>query len=159
MAGIRYAGGMALRWRFELPEGFLFAVRWSQAERLWLGGIALFYVATLVLMIAAIFWLGASSVSLIVMNVASVSMIGFGSWSFAGAQRREARRLAASTMMLCRKCRHPVIEDGDGEHVICPECGKRETAEQLRRIWGNAYGVNVAHWQPATKRESQAVSA
>ncbi len=144
---------MALRWRFELPEGFLFAVRWSQAERLWLGGIALLYVATLAVMIAAIFWLGASSVSLIVMNVSCVSMTGVGGWCFAAARRREARRLAASTMMLCRKCRHPVIEDGDGEHIVCPECGKRELAAQLREIWGGVYGVSVAHWQPATRRK------
>lgn len=138
--------------RFILPDDFFFTVRASDGERRWIRITMAGYLVIVLSFIANLLWLDAAVWALVALNLALVPLTLVGVTGVTAARRRERRRMVASTMLLCCRCRHPVIEEIDPEHVICPECGRRETAERVRERWQEAYGVNVDHWQASTRR-------
>lgn len=135
--------------RFQLPEDFLRHVRMSDGERwcvwLWVLG----FVVTLGAALAIIVLKVNSPRLMIGLMAAGVAVAILARAGSKVTYRRERRRVMAGAQLQCCKCRHPVVADGDGERVHCPECGLSESRERLRGMWESRYNVKLPQLRTA----------
>lgn len=62
---------------------------------------------------------------------------------------RTRRNLCIGGLLLCPRCRHPVLADEQEGYIRCPECGYRNATELVRDSWEARYWITLAHLRTA----------